>query len=83
MDRITELEGIGYFFMHAEDAGVIAPTDAYGCDLYAIHSLFGWDKTVKNILDKIRYRCMIDSFKYVKTTKMNNGKFNHIFKVII
>ena len=79
MDRITELEGIGYFFDHAEESGVITSEESIFC---AIHTELEWDECKDSILDKIRYREMIEDFKYIRTTKMKNGLNNHVFIVV-
>ena len=78
MDSITEAEGICYFFDHAEEAGMIVSDKTNFC---AMHTDLSWDDCLNNILEKIRYRELVYGFKYIKTTKMKDGRNNHIFIV--
>ena len=78
MDEITRLEGVGYFFDHAEEAGIIISENT---DFCAIHTSLTWVLFKNGILEHIRYRYMVGTFTFIKTTIMKNGLYNHIFKV--
>jgi hypothetical protein len=77
---VTALEGYYYFINNLKEIGVIESDDS---DILAAHTLLTWEVYKDTVLERVGLRSVVSHFKHLTTTNMRDGRFNHVFKVVI